>query len=205
MYLAQNYMNDLRKIDLIQMDLVKKWHRETPQSTRDGFLGLMEQQHLQNFLLWHEEDIARAPDVSDQEIVRVKRSIDQLNQRRNDLIEKLDETIVSTLEEAKVTIRKDSPINSETPGSIIDRCSIMSLKIFHMKEQTYRKDVDQDHREEAIRKVMILQVQREDLFSALFQLIDDVKAGVRQFKLYKQFKMYNDPSLNPKIYQAKTN
>ncbi len=72
-----------------------------------------------------------------------------------------------------------------------------------MKEQTTRPDVDQNHREEAIRKVKVLQVQREDLFTALFQLMDDTKKGIRQFKLYKQFKMYNDPSLNPKIYEAK--
>ncbi|MCG8334048.1 MAG: DUF4254 domain-containing protein [Proteobacteria bacterium] len=197
-------MENLEKIDLLQQELVKKWHLEKPEASADGFLGLVENQHLQNFLLWHEEDIARAPDVDDSEIAQVKRNIDKLNQKRNDLIEALDESILQILAENGSDINRNSPANSETPGSIIDRCSIMSLKIFHMKEETKRKDVSSDHIEEAKRKTKILQIQREDLLTCLLQLVDDIKKGERHFKLYKQFKMYNDPSLNPKIYSAKT-
>lgn len=195
-------MEHLEKIDFLQQELVKKWHQQPHSTTFKGFLGLVEQQHLQNYLLWHEEDIARAPDVEDSEIVRVKRSIDKLNQKRNDLIEQLDEEILILLAEEGVKMNPDTSANSETPGSIIDRCSILALKIYHMKEQTWRKDVDSNHIEEASRKAKILQIQREDLLTCLYQLIDDIKKGNRCFKLYKQFKMYNDPTLNPKIYQA---
>ncbi|MBU2513603.1 DUF4254 domain-containing protein [bacterium] len=196
-------MELIKKIDLLQTELVKRWHEKVPKLSLDGFLGLVEEQHLQNFLLWHEEDIARAPDVDDQEIARVKRSIDRLNQKRNDLIEQLDEAFIELLKKYGFEMRKDTPANSETPGSITDRCSIMALKIFHMKEQTVRVDVDAHHLEEAAIKARVLKIQREDLLESLYRLIDDVKEGRRQFKLYKQFKMYNDPTLNPKIYRAK--
>ncbi len=196
-------MEQIKKIDILQTDLVKRWHEKEPILSLNGFLGQVEAQHQQNFLLWHEEDLARAPDVDDHEITRVKRSIDHLNQKRNDLIERLDEAIVALLNKEGFVMRKDVPSNSETPGSIIDRCSIMSLKIFHMKEQTLRVDVDKQHLEEAATKARVLQVQREDLFEALYQILIDIKEGKRQFKLYRQFKMYNDPTLNPKIYQAK--
>ena len=193
---------ELNKIDSLQLELVEKWHSISPQPEFRGFLGLVEKQHLQNFLLWHEEDIARAPDVDDAEIARVKRSIDRLNQTRNDLIEQLDEAILQELTSSGIKINQASPINSETPGSIIDRCSIMALKIFHMNEQAARNDVDQTHLEEARRKVKILVMQRSDLVKCLFELIADIESGRRQFKLYRQFKMYNDPSLNPRIYSA---
>ncbi len=195
-------MEVLRRIDLLQMELVRKWHQRGPGLSQEGFLRLVEEQHLQNFLLWHEEDIARAPDVDNQEMARVKRSIDVLNQKRNDLIEALDESILNELSLEEVSLPDDVPMNSETPGSIIDRSSIMALKIYHMGEQTQRADVKMDHVEAATRKVRILQIQREDLMTCLVELIDEVRNGTRRFKLYKQFKMYNDPSLNPRIYQS---
>jgi hypothetical protein len=195
-------MDQLDKIDFLQLELVKKWHQATPGLVHQEFLGLVEKQHLQNFLLWHEEDLARAPDVDDSEIARVKRSIDRLNQKRNDLIEQLDEALLNELNNSGVEMNDKAPANSETPGNIIDRGSIMALKIFHMKEQTLRQDVDHNHLEEAARKVEILQFQREDLFECFSQLIQEIKSGTRRFRLYKQFKMYNDPTLNPKIYSA---
>ncbi len=195
-------MDLLKKIDLLQVELTRKWHEKVFEPNSQEFLDLVAQQHLQNFLLWHEEDIARAPDVDDHEIARVKRSIDQLNQKRNDLIEQLDAAILNLLHQKGISLSPEAPANSETPGSIIDRCSIMALKIFHMKEQTLRTDVDRDHLEESSDKVKVLQIQREDLFTCLYQLIQDVKDGQRRFGIYRQFKMYNDPTLNPKIYMA---
>lgn len=197
-------MDILKKIDSLQIDQVKKWHHEEMKLSHAGFLGIIEQQHQQNYLLWHEEDIARAPDVDDTEIARVKRSIDRLNQKRNDLIEQIDEGILSALDTQGVQFSAEAPLNSETPGSIIDRCSIASLKIYHMEEQALRKEVTEEHRQKSMEKMKILKIQREDLFNCLYELVNDVKNAKRRFNIYRQFKMYNDPSLNPKIYSAKS-
>lgn len=195
-------MESLHQIDLLQMRLVERWHQEEPFLSREGFLGLVEQQHLQNYLLWHEEDKARDPEADDHEIAGVKRRIDGLNQKRNDLIEKLDEAILTELQKEGTLPVQTAPLNSETPGSIIDRSSILSLKIYHMQEQARRSDVDRDHIEQATRKVHVLKTQREDLLTCLVQLIAEVRKGTRQIKLYRQYKMYNDPRLNPRIYGA---
>jgi len=155
-----------------------------------------------NFLLWHEEDKARRTDVDDNAIATVKRAIDTLNQQRNDLIEKLDEAI---LEELSKTVPEPATdrINSETPGSIVDRISIMTLKVYHMDEDSRRDDIDEEHRQRSLHRLAVLKLQRNDLFDALEQLLDDYRAGRKRMKLYKQFKMYNDPSLNPELYRKR--
>jgi len=154
-----------------------------------------------NYLLWHEEDKARRTDVNDSEIATVKRAIDKLNQQRNDLIEKLDEAIL-----AEISLTVPSPtsdaINSETPGSIVDRISIMSLKIYHMAEDSLRQDIDQEHRQRSIHRLSVLKLQRSDLYRAFEALLADYLADRKAMKLYKQFKMYNDPTLNPELYKA---
>ncbi|MFH2131440.1 MAG: DUF4254 domain-containing protein [bacterium] len=195
-------MESLEQINQLQIERVSSWHAQQPQFISQGLLRLIEEQHLQNYQLWHEEDIARDPTVTNDEIARVKRSIDVLNQRRNDLIEQIDEMILASLHADGITINENSPMNSETPGNMIDRGSIMALKIYHMEEQTRRTDVDEKHRQQSLDKVRILRIQREDLFACLSGLIADIRAGVRHYKLYRQFKMYNDPSLNPQIYKV---
>jgi hypothetical protein len=155
-----------------------------------------------NYCLWHEEDKARRTDVSDSMIAQVKRNIDRFNQQRNDLIEQLDEAILFWLE-SKVVIADDQPINSETPGSIVDRISILSLKIYHMREDTLRDDVDDMHRTRSGHRLAILREQRQDLEQALRLLLDEYIGGMRRMKLYRQFKMYNDPSLNPELYRKR--
>lgn len=155
-----------------------------------------------NYLLWHEEDKARRTDVDDGSIAMVKRAIDRYNQERNDLIEKLDEQILAWIEELSPTTVSNTT-NSETPGSIVDRISILSLKIYHMAEDAERRDITEEHRERSLMKLEVLKIQRHDLFLALSILFDDYLAGRKTMKLYRQFKMYNDPALNPELYRRR--
>src|ERR1039457_5143354 len=178
------------------------WHCESPEQTPPGLTlnPLALELSRRNFLLWHEEDKARRTDVDDSKIAAVKRAIDRLNQQRNDLIEQLDEAILA--EVSRAMVNGSEAINSETPGSIADRISILSLKIYHMDKDCRRKDISADHRERSIKRLDVLRLQRSDLFDALARLMDDYLAGRKRMKLYKQFKMYNDPALNPELYGA---
>lgn len=157
----------------------------------------------QNYQLWHEEDKARRTDVDDSMIATVKRNIDRFNQQRNDLIEKLDEAILAELT-ARVAETGSQVINSETPGSIVDRISIMSLKVYHMAEDSKRDDIDDEHRQKSLHRLAVLKLQRFDLYDALVRLTGECLAGTKLMKLYKQFKMYNDPALNPEMYRAQS-
>ncbi len=194
-----NFKTEL--IKTIQTDCVANWHQTAPEVKQTDFMGLVEKQHLQNYLLWHEEDKARDPKADDKQIAQVKRNIDQLNQRRNDLIEAVDSRIYELLIENEIVMDPGSQMNSETPGNIIDRCSIMALKIYHMAEQTRRQDVDKQHIDSTKEKVLRLTEQRDDLSDCLFDLYEDISNGKRHFKVYHQYKMYNDPTLNPEIYK----
>jgi hypothetical protein len=161
----------------------------------DGLMALAMAQHRANFELWHEEDKARAPEVSDAEIVRVKRAIDVLNQRRNDLVEKMDLWLIERLEQDAV-----APLHSETPGLMIDRLSILALKIYHTQEEAHRASATEGHRSRNVERLALLEEQREDLAGCLDALWAEVLKGTRRFKLYRQMKMYNDPELNPAVY-----
>lgn len=178
------------------------WHTTDAVEYHIAFVELACKLHRQNFLLWHEEDKARAPDASDTRLATVKRGIDKLNQRRNDLIEQLDVAVQATLSAAATQSAEHADWNTETPGAALDRLSILTLKLYHMLEQTTRCDVDDVHRSMCCGKSDILCEQRNDLVVALQQLIDALVAGRRRMKLYKQFKMYNDAALNPQMYGA---
>lgn len=183
---------------------IERWHDND--TTFDVLQGTLNPIALElawrNFLLWHEEDKARRTDVDDSAIATVKRAIDRLNQQRNDLIEKLDEAILAELSKT-VPEPATETINSETPGSIVDRISIMSLKVYHMDEDSRRDDIDDDHRQRSRHRLAVLKLQRHDLNGALEQLLNDYAAGRKRMKLYKQFKMYNDPALNPELYRKR--
>lgn len=163
--------------------------------------------HCNNCLLWAQEDLARRIKVSDADIAINKRAIDRYNQARNDAIECIDEQLLIALKLVDaVSAKTDSPIvkvaknarlNSETAGSIVDRLSILALKICAMRQQTERIEVDEAHRLMCHRKLERLNEQRSDLGACLDELLADTQAGRAYFKVYRQFKMYNDPQLNP--------
>ena len=163
------------------------------------WLALVEQQHRTNFDLWHIEDEARAPAASDAEIARVKRQIDRTNQQRSDLVEKLDSEIQDWLK-ARGLPNPSAPLNSEPPGMMIDRLSILALKIFHTREEAERQNAPTGHAELNRDRLAILEEQRADLARCLDALWQETLDGKRRFKLYRQLKMYNDPALNPAIY-----
>ncbi len=186
-----------------QLKEVEQWHEELPQddsSESADFPSLVSTQHQVNFELWHQEDLARDPDVSDSKIAGVKRAIDVLNQRRNDLIEQLDQFLVNVLSRENVNTTDQTELNSETPGSMIDRLSINALKIYHMNEEIQREDVAESHRKKCFGKLSVLQEQREDLRQCLDKLLVDLSTGKKRLKVYQQMKMYNDESLNPVLY-----
>lgn len=177
------------------------WYRDKPAAVEPGadLRSLVLAQHFCNYSLWNHEDEARRRDVPDSYIAQTKRAIDGWNQKRNDLIERIDLLLLEQLKDVDVAGARQ---NSETAGSMVDRCSILALKIHHMGINAARKD-DPEVASESARKVEVLRAQRGDLARCFTELIDDYRAGRRFFKLYRQFKAYNDPRLNPALYSRK--
>lgn len=150
---------------------------------------------------WHFEDIIRDPNIDPAEALVLKRRIDKSNQDRTDLVELIDSYFLTKYQ--KVEVKADATINTESPAWAIDRLSILALKIYHMRQEVERKDVAADHISACQKKLDVLLEQREDLSSAIDQLISDIENGNRYMKVYKQMKMYNDPNLNPVLYAKK--
>jgi hypothetical protein len=200
-------MIDVDAINRLHIETVERWHREPldnvygdPNHSPKCVMPVVCQQHQFNYLLWHEEDIARSPDVSDAEIARVKRAIDRYNQQRNDWIERVDDWITEDLQHHHVAHASDARLNTETPGSAIDRLSIMSLRIYHLNEQLDRRDIDQTHIDKVTHRLAVCRLQFADLSQSLRELLEDIYAGTKRHRTYRQMKMYNDPSLNPYLY-----
>lgn len=188
--------------------LTASWHEDEGLSFEQGENSFVNQAvitHRFNFQLWHEEDVARMRDIPDARIAEVKRAIDGFNQARNDSIQEWDSKMVYLLDEAGIAPADEVPMNSETPGSIADRMSIMSLKVFHMAEQLERSDVDEAHLRSCAAKLATLKQQQQDLGLCLDQLQEELFASRRRLKVYFQHKMYNDPTLNPALYGAADN
>jgi CRISPR/Cas system CMR-associated protein Cmr1 (group 7 of RAMP superfamily) len=162
----------------------------------EGIMRCILAQHRANFDLWHQEDLARDMRATAENIADVKHAIDRLNQNRNDLVEKIDETLLNALPHQVST----APLNSEPPGLIIDRLSILALKIYHTREEAQRESATTEHRFRNLDRLRVLEEQRTDLADCLDVLWKQVLAGERRFKLYRQMKMYNDPQLNPVLY-----
>lgn len=178
-----------------------RWEQDAPVQFLSGVWCFIERNHRHNSLLWAEEDQARRKNVPDSEIAANKRAIDRNNQARNDAIEKIDEVLLTEL--AAVPRKTDAWLNSETAGSMVDRMSVLSLKMYHMNLQTQRADADEAHRDACAQKVIRLKEQREDLAACFDRLLQAAREGTAYFKVYRQFKMYNDPTLNPYLYSQK--
>jgi hypothetical protein len=174
--------------------------REALEVPNFDWLDLVTRHHRANFDLWHIEDEARAPDASDTELAGVKRRVDRTNQLRNDLVEELDRVLLAWLEPQGLP-NLAAALNSESPGLVIDRLSILSLKIYHTREEAERADAPLGHAARNRDRLAILEQQRADLANCLDALWRETLEGTRRFKLYRQLKMYNDPSLNPAIYR----
>lgn len=188
----------------------RDWHRAgTPRECSSGaadssagvWLDAVARQHQANFELWHIEDEARAPGATDTEIAGVKRRIDRTNQRRNDGAEELDRILLEWLAGRGLPCSA-APLHSESPGWMIDRLSILALKIYHTGEEVGRADAPVGHAERNRQRLAVLEEQRADLAGCLDALWAETLAGKRRFKCYRQLKMYNDPALNPAIYKS---
>ena len=156
--------------------------------------------HRYNTLLWTEEDRARRTDVAAIAIAACKQLIDRHNQKRNDAVEAIDEALLQSL--AHLAPRDNARLHSETAGAMIDRLSILALKVFHMRVQAHRQQAGHEHVSACQAKLQRLATQRVDLAHCLDTLLEECEAGLAYFKVYRQYKMYNDPALNPCLYEA---
>ena len=191
--------------DIVELHdrLTESWHGSAgvaDGAEKTGWLTLVAAQHNANLELWHIEDEARTPGCTDAELAAVKRRVDTTNQRRNDLAEALDRALLDSIQPRGLPYC-DAPLNSESPGLMIDRLSILALKIYHTREEAGRAGAPEGHADRNRARLAILEEQRADLACCLDSLWRETLAGTRRFKLYRQLKMYNDPSLNPAVYR----
>ena len=164
-----------------------------------SFEHLLYEKNWIDTVQWHYEDIIRDPDIDPSEGMKLKRLIDSSNQNRTEMVEYIDSYFLNLY--SSVTTRENAKVNTESPAWAIDRLSILILKIYHMEEESNRKDVSEDHRNNCQKKLNVLIEQREDLSESIDQLLIDLSTGIKKMRVYKQMKMYNDESLNPVLYK----
>jgi hypothetical protein len=187
---------DVNRITSLQYEWTEQWHAAPIEAHLEAPWDCIRRNHRMNFDLWHEEDIARRDDLDPARVREAKRAIDRFNQARNDAVEQIDLWIHARLP----PMSTDVPLHSETPGMIVDRLSILALKHYHMQEQACRETATAVHRDACRRKAEVLARQRADLQACLEILQQQFHHCERTFRLYQQYKMYNDPDLNPQIY-----
>jgi len=189
------------EITRLQLDMVTRWHRQEIDNPCQGFASLVCEQHACNFILWHEEDRARSASATDHEMAAIKRNIDLWNQRRNDLIEQIDDAISDQLARAAIVPLDDARLNTETAGSVIDRLSILTLRLYHYREQHAQTDNSESLHQAIATRITICEQQLADLAQSFQDLIDEFWVGTKRHQNYRQLKMYNDPAFNPLIHR----
>ena len=193
----KNLLVNADEIVQLQMEWTQRWHEApTPPKIVEPWAAI-ERNHRMNFDLWHAEDVARRDDLDPESMRDAKRTIDRCNQSRNDAIEQFDVWLLGQLPSA----RPNAPLHSETPGMIIDRLSILSLKLYHMRIEAARESATEEHRRKCAEKCAVVEEQHGDLKRCLQTLLTELQSGACQCKPYRQFKMYNDASLNPQLHQ----
>ncbi|MFT3995267.1 MAG: DUF4254 domain-containing protein [Dysgonomonas sp.] len=190
----QESINDYHKTDSIDAQINNPYKAQSIEAIL----------YLKNWIdtvQWHLEDVIRDPNIDPVRALEIKRRIDKSNQERTDLVELIDSYFLDKYKDVKVQL--SAKINTESPAWAIDRLSILALKIYHMQQEVDRIDADVDHRNQCKKKLDILLEQRKDLSTAIEELLSDIECGDKYMKVYKQMKMYNDPSLNPILYAKK--
>lgn len=195
-------MLDVETILKLQSDTTHRWHQQPIDDDYSSPYDLICQQHAFNFQLWHQEDMARDPTATDTQVANVKRAIDRLNQSRNDMIEKIDDWLSSKLVQQSTEHLPSARQNSETVASVIDRLSILALRIYHYEEQLHRLGTSQQHHLMVQQRIAVCQQQLKDLSGSLQELLTDIQQGRVRHRTYRQLKMYNDSSLNPYLYKS---
>lgn len=172
-----------------------------PYSENDLLNHLLYKKNWIDTVQWHLEDIIRDPEIDPENALKIKRWIDRSNQERTDMVEFIDSWFLQTY--AGVVVEPDAKINTESPAWAVDRFSILSLKVYHMQEEVNRPDASEEHQRLCQHKLEVLLEQKQDLSTAIEELLQDISTGKKYMKVYKQMKMYNDETLNPVLYQKK--
>lgn len=188
-------IQDYHKFDNVDQPIENPYQPQTIEH-------LLYQKNWIDTVQWHLEDIIREPSIDPETALKIKRRIDASNQDRTDTVEFIDSYFLEQLKD--VEIQPNAKINTESPAWAIDRLSILALKIYHMAEEANRESASDEHREKCAQKLAILKQQQVDLSTGIEELLEDMKAGTKFMKVYKQMKMYNDPSLNPVLYTTKS-
>ena len=193
---TQDYVD---QIATLHHDCIIAWKKNGVHLNHTGLLQLVEENHAFNYQLWHAEDRARRDDKGFEFVYQAKREIDLHNQQRNNRMEAMDEWFFLQLQPSTELA---CPVHSETPGMMIDRLSILALKNYHMALQSTRQEVDATHRQNCLDKLRVIEAQQKQLQLCLTELLSAIQQKTRTYRVYHQFKMYNDPSLNPELYRS---
>ncbi|MGV0922768.1 DUF4254 domain-containing protein [Empedobacter tilapiae] len=188
-------INDYHKYDDVNRQI------ENPYSEEDLIAHLLYKKNWIDTVQWHLEDIIRDPQIDPVEALSLKRWIDKSNQERTDMVEYVDSWFLQQY--SNIEVKKDATYNTESPAWAVDRFSILSLKVYHMKQEVEREDATPEHKASCQAKLDILNQQHQDLSIAIEELLADFEAGKKYMKVYKQMKMYNDEDLNPVLYASK--